>query len=75
MAVASVVKKHPAKFWEQIENRKKLLDEIAYKLCIKEPKEWGKVPTRRVISIGGGYVLSRFYNGSLVEFLKSVYKG
>lgn len=60
--------------WNSIENRKKFLDEVAVKLQIQEPKEWGKVTLRQFEKLGGISLL-RFYRKSLFLCLKDIYKG
>ena len=50
------------------------LEELAKKLKIKEPKDWGRITTRKVIENGGIHVL-RAYQGSLYKALESVFPG
>lgn len=58
-----------------MENRKKFLDEVAKTLEIEHASDWGKVTTAQVYELGGGSLLSNYYNGSLFACLQSVYKG
>lgn len=58
-----------------MENRKKFLDEVANKLNIQNPRDWGKITTSQIHEIGGGSLLTTYYNGSLFYCLQSVYKG
>lgn len=58
-----------------MENRKEFMDEIATKLNIKNPSDWGKITVRHVYELGGVTLLSRYYNGSLYSCLKSIYQG
>lgn len=58
-----------------MENRRKFIEEVACKLKIKTPSDWGKVTTRIVHELGGGALLTKYYNGSLFACLQSVYKG
>lgn len=58
-----------------MENRKKFLDEIAVRLNIQSPSDWGKVTQQHIYDLGGSSLLSNYYNGSLFACLKSVYKG
>jgi hypothetical protein len=58
-----------------MENRQKFLNEIAIKLNLKEPSDWGKVSTRYITQSGGSTLLQNYYNGSLFQCLQSVYKG
>lgn len=57
-----------------MENRRRFLDEVAMKLNIKNPRDWGKVTTRRFFELGGISLL-KYYNRSLFACLQSVYKG
>lgn len=47
---------------------------LAKKFDIKEPKEWSKVTTSKVIENGGTHVLLK-HKGSLFQALKSIYPG
>lgn len=58
-----------------MENQKKFLDELAMKLNIKNPSDWGKFTTRLVYELGEGSLLTSYYNNSLFTCLQSVYKG
>jgi hypothetical protein len=58
-----------------MENRKNFLDEIAKKLNIKTPSDWGSVTTHMFFELGGSTLLKYYYNGSLFACLQSVYKG
>lgn len=64
----------PRSHWTSLENRKKFLDELAVKLNIKNPSDWGKVKTHRIVELGGSSVL-KHHNGSLLELLRSSYTG
>lgn len=66
--------KLPNSYWKSIENHKKLLDEIAIKLNIRSPSQWGKVTRYQVRGFGGGRLLN-YYSNSLYKCLQSVYKG
>lgn len=57
-----------------MENRKKFLDEIAKKLNIKKPSDWGKVTVQHLQELGGSAFM-RLYNDSLFTCLQSIYKG
>lgn len=58
-----------------MENRKIFLDQLALKLNIKKPSDWGKIPVKKVQEHGGNALLLTYYKGSLFHCLKSVYKG
>lgn len=64
----------PKSHWKSIENRKKFLDEVAIKLDVKTPSDWGKVTKQRFCEVGGSRILS-YYNNSLFYCLHTVYKG
>lgn len=70
----SNIPKFPKFYWKSKENQKKLLDGIARKLNITNPKDWGKVQTLDVQLLGGTSLLNR-YNNSLFACLQSVYSG
>lgn len=61
--------------WKSLENRKTFLDEVARKLSITTPSDWGKVTTHQFFKLGGGGLLNTHYRGSLFACLQSVYKG
>jgi len=44
-------------FWKKKENRKQFLEELAVKLDIKEPKDWGKVSKQQILENHGGSLL------------------
>lgn len=67
--------KKPFNFWSSMENRKLFLNELANKLDISTPSDWGKVTVKRVNKFGGGSLLTHYYKGSLFSCLQSVYKG
>jgi hypothetical protein len=52
-----------------------LLKEVEKKLNITQPTDWYKYGRNDVIQSGGKYLLSKYYNGSLSEMLKSLYSG
>lgn len=64
----------PRMHWQSMENRRKLLDEIAIKLNIKTISDWGKVSLQQFREHGGTGILN-YYNWSLFDCLKSVYNG
>lgn len=66
--------KLPNSYWKSMENRKKFLDEVALKLNINSPKDWGKV-TQHLCNELGGSGLLRYYNGSIFACVQSIYKG
>lgn len=57
-----------------MENCKKFLDDVAMKLNIKTPRDWGKVSQRDFYKLGGSSLLSH-YNSSIFDCLQSIYKG
>lgn len=61
--------------WKPLKNRKEFLDTLAKKFKIESPHEWGKVTVSRIYNEGGSALLNEYYNGSLFECLKSVYRG
>lgn len=60
-------------FWKSAENRKKFLDNMATKLNIKKPSDWGKVKRKDLHTNGGSSLLN--YNSSVFSSLQSTYKG
>lgn len=67
--------KVPNSYWKSMENRKMLMDQIAKKLNIKNPSDWGKVTQNCIYELGGCSLLTRYYNGSLFACLQSIYQG
>lgn len=65
----------PPSYWKSMSHQKQLLDDIAIKLNIKKPSDWGKITLLQFIELGGGSVLTFYYHGSLFKCLQSVYKG
>lgn len=70
-----IVYGNKSKLWNTKENQKRFLDEVAKKLQLKKPNDWGKVTVRQVNKMGGGTLLTTYFNGSLFACLKSVYSG
>lgn len=64
----------PRSYWQSTENSRKFLDEVAIKLNIKNPSDWGKV-TNKVMHEYGGAGLLKHFNNSLFDCLKFVYEG
>lgn len=65
----------PQSYWKSMENRKKYMDELAVKLNISHPSDWGNVSIQRIYELGGGSFLKLYYNDSLLACLQSIYKG
>lgn len=61
--------------FENMENQKEFMDEVAKKLNIKNPSDWGKIRTQQIFNLGGQYLIIHYYGGSVYRCLKSVYKG
>lgn len=58
-----------------MENRRIFLNEVALKLNIKNPRDWGKVTANQIYELGGISLLHSRYHGSLFACLRSVFKG
>lgn len=69
----SIKKRVPTNFWKLQENRKKFLDELASKLKLKKPSDWGNVTIQQIHDFGGGSLLNTYYNDSIFACLQSVY--
>lgn len=65
----------PHNYWKSLKNQRKFLEEMKIKFHIRQPRDWGKIITRHFNEMGGASLLPRYYNGSLFNCLKSVYKG
>lgn len=65
----------PNMYWKSKANRRKFLDQVAVKLKIQKPSDWGKVTKIQFHEYGGGYLLNNFYRGSPYDCLSSVYEG
>lgn len=61
-------------YWKSYGNCKRFLDEVAVKLHVKSPNDWGRIKIQQIIELGGASIL-RQYKGSLFACLQSVYKG
>lgn len=62
----------PPGFWRKIENQRNFFNELARKLSIKTPSDWGQF-TSEVVAANGGRTISSRYHGSLQEMLKTLY--
>lgn len=62
-------------YWISLDNRKKFLEEIAFKLKIKKPSDWGKVTKHEFRKLGGNTLISYYYSNSLFNCLKDIFKG
>lgn len=67
--------KYPSSYWQSLDNCKKFLDEVAEKLNIKNPRDWGKVTGQLISDLGGTSLLSNYYDNSLFSCLQSIYAG
>lgn len=61
-------------YWLKEENQQKFLNDLAKRLQIKTPNDWGKLSVRRIKDLGGSSLLSLNGN-SLKRTLRSVFKG
>lgn len=62
------------RFWKLMDNRRNITDEIAKKLNIRDPRDWGRITRLQIHELGGGSLLTQ-YDGSPFKLLASVYKG
>lgn len=62
-------------YWNSMDNQKKFMNELAMKLEIKKPSDWGKVTKKEIYELGGGSMLSYYYENSLFHCLQVVYRG
>lgn len=51
------------------------MDEIAKKLNVEYPSDWGKTGVRRVLEFKGGSSILRYYNNCMFDCLQDTYKG
>lgn len=61
-------------FWSIKGNQKEFFDEIAARLKITSPSDWGKL-SPKVINQHGGSSIIKKYNGSFFQALQQVYPG
>ncbi len=59
-------------YWNNFDNHKAFLDDLARKLNITTPQGWFSIRNPTLIERGGGGLL-RKYNGSLSRLLSTVY--
>lgn len=64
----------PKGYWTLKINQRNFLDNLASKLNIEEPRDWGSITIHQV-SAHGGITLLGNYQQSLFRTLKSVYPG
>eukprot|EP01114_Cavostelium_apophysatum_P010240 TRINITY_DN23747_c0_g1_i1.p1 TRINITY_DN23747_c0_g1~~TRINITY_DN23747_c0_g1_i1.p1 ORF type:complete len:212 (-),score=32.79 TRINITY_DN23747_c0_g1_i1:90-725(-) len=62
----------PPNYWQNIKNQRQFMDELALKLDIKQPSDWGCVQQKTVNESYGSGLLSE-YGNSLPRLLKGVY--
>jgi hypothetical protein len=58
-------------FWQDMQNRRNFLDQLAIKWNIQKPQDWYKVTSRMAVNQGGTFIVS-VYNGSLIRGTVSV---
>lgn len=58
-----------------VESERNLFAELATKLNIRHPSDWGKISVQTVLKNGGGSVMANKYNNSLIKALHSNYPG
>lgn len=51
------------------------MDDIATKLNIKKPSDWGKLTLQQIHQFGGASLLNTYYNDSIFACLQSIYTG
>jgi hypothetical protein len=64
-------KAKPFGYWNELENQRQFLDNLAKELNLQTAQDWTSVTTEMVISRDGGGLLKRF-NGSLYQALVHV---
>lgn len=62
------------KYWKQLENRKKFIENFASKNGIKEPKDWMNVSHKHFVNSGGRTLLDH-YRFSLFDLMKDTFPG
>lgn len=55
-----------------MDNQRSFFDNLAMKLDIRKPRDWGNIPFRVVIENKGGY-FSFLYRGSMYLALQKIY--
>lgn len=58
-----------------IESERNLFAELANKLDIRHPSDWGKISVQTVLKNGGRSIMANKYNNSLIKALHSNYPG
>lgn len=51
------------------------MGDIALKLDIKKPSDWGAVSVDQIRELGGHLLIKSYYQGSLFQCLQSLYPG
>jgi hypothetical protein len=59
--------------WKSRDDQKAFFDDLASKLGISTPRDWGRISKRKVFQQGGGGLLSNYYGSSLFKALKNIY--
>lgn len=79
LGIQSVQKNHetklPPSYWKSVENRKNFLEGVVIKFNLQKPKDWGKITVQNIYDCGGSPLLNKYYKGSLIACLQSVYAG
>jgi hypothetical protein len=60
-------------FWQDIENHKKYSEWLGNKLKYNKPEDWYKLTRKDFIDNDGGTLLSSYYNGSPIQFLRKIF--
>ena len=60
-------------FWDKPRNRKLFLDWAAKKLGLASLRQFYSIGAGQIRELGGGYMLAKYYNGSLSSALRDVY--
>lgn len=71
---SNLSRNRPCGYWNLPYNQRKYMDDLAIQLNIRNPEDWGKIPTSKITE-NGGHSLLLLFGGSLYHILRAVYQG
>eukprot|EP01121_Diplochlamys_sp_Union-15-3_P001783 TRINITY_DN11551_c0_g1_i1.p1 TRINITY_DN11551_c0_g1~~TRINITY_DN11551_c0_g1_i1.p1 ORF type:complete len:459 (+),score=59.77 TRINITY_DN11551_c0_g1_i1:87-1463(+) len=66
-------KQVPYNYWQNVDNHRLFFDDLGKSLGIKVQEDWYKITQKSIVNHGGKYLLARYYNGSPVQAITTVY--
>ena len=67
------IKRYPKGYWKKKENHTKYIEWLGKKLGYTTLEDWYKISTKDIIDNDGKTLLLKYYNGSCIELVTSMY--